>query len=64
MNGRAMKQSLLILMMSLVMQAPMFAESVSSKSYHKRIELLTYLRELEPIVKISVGKIRKENLLN
>ncbi|TGL24554.1 hypothetical protein EHQ46_05460 [Leptospira yanagawae] len=56
MNGRAMKQSLLILMMSLVMQAPMFAESVSSKSYQKRIELLTYLRELEPIVKNFRGE--------
>ncbi|MDF3821226.1 hypothetical protein P3G55_15060 [Leptospira sp. 96542] len=51
-----MKQSLLILLMSLAMQAPMFAEAVSSKSYKKRIELLTYLRELEPIVKNFRGE--------
>ncbi|MCU0825675.1 MAG: hypothetical protein MUF77_13670 [Leptospira sp.] len=56
MNGIDMKRSILILLASLVVQTPMFAESVANKSYKKRIELLTYLRELEPIVKNFRGE--------
>ncbi|WP_246051998.1 LIC11274 family protein [Leptospira idonii] len=51
-----MKQSLLILILTLATQTVVFAEAVSNKAYKKRIELLTYLRELEPIVKNFRGE--------
>ncbi|BDA80079.1 hypothetical protein LPTSP3_g30090 [Leptospira kobayashii] len=56
MNGSIMKKSFLILIMTLATQNFLFAEAVSNKSYKKRIELLTYLRELEPIVKNFRGE--------
>lgn len=56
MSGRAMKHSILILILTLATQTMLFAESVGNKAYNKRIELLTYLRELEPMIKNFRGE--------
>ncbi|MDZ4725372.1 MAG: hypothetical protein SH817_04405 [Leptospira sp.] len=56
MSGRAMKHSILILILTLATQSILFAEAVSNKAYKKRIELLTYLRELEPMIKNFRGE--------
>ncbi|PJZ68073.1 hypothetical protein CH373_04545 [Leptospira perolatii] len=51
-----MKKLLVLPIVILLLPAFLYGEAVSSKAYKKRVELLTYLRELEPIVKNYPGE--------
>ncbi|TGK30978.1 hypothetical protein EHQ12_05960 [Leptospira gomenensis] len=52
-----MKRLILILIAISILPVSVFGEAVSSKAYKKRVELLVYLRALEPIVKNYKGEV-------
>ncbi|PJZ75521.1 LIC11274 family protein [Leptospira neocaledonica] len=53
-----MKKLLVFMIAILVAPVLLHGEAVSMKSYKKRIELLTYLREIEPVVKNYPGEVK------
>jgi len=62
--GRIMKK--IILLVSILIWIPISevaSQSVSYKAYNKRIELITYLRELEPMVKNYPGNDSEGNVV-
>jgi hypothetical protein len=60
--GKTMKKYFIILVALCVMPVgSLFSEAVSMKAYKKRVEMLTYLRELEPIVKNFPGNDSEGN---
>lgn len=62
--GRIMKK--IILFVSILIWIPISevaSQSVSYKAYNKRIELITYLRELEPMVKNYPGNDTEGNVV-
>ncbi|AOP33628.1 hypothetical protein A0128_07060 [Leptospira tipperaryensis] len=52
-----MKRLILILIAISILPVSVFGEAVSSKAYKKRVELLTYLRAIEPIVRNYKGEV-------
>ncbi|TGK56088.1 hypothetical protein EHQ27_01870 [Leptospira wolffii] len=54
-----MKKLIVFMIAMLVAPALLHGEAVSMKSYKKRIELLTYLRAIEPIVKNYPGEAKQ-----
>ncbi|MBM9501887.1 hypothetical protein JWG44_16655 [Leptospira sp. 201903071] len=52
-----MKRLILILIAISILPLSVFGEAVSSKAYKKRVELLTYLRVIEPIVRNYKGEV-------
>lgn len=51
-----MKKFSILFLISLVFQGAVWAEAVSSKAYKLRVDIIGYLRELEPIVKNFRGE--------
>ncbi|EMG10310.1 hypothetical protein LEP1GSC151_2513 [Leptospira interrogans serovar Grippotyphosa str. LT2186] len=52
-----MKRLILISILISILPVSVFGEAVSSKAYKKRVELLLYLRAIEPIVRNYKGEV-------
>ncbi|MCG6167529.1 hypothetical protein LFX25_06820 [Leptospira sp. FAT2] len=52
-----MKRLILILIAISILPVSVFGEAVSSKAYKKRVELLVYLRAIEPLVRNYKGEV-------